>query len=48
MTCRQKELKKIPTIWVAAGADEPRQGRAFLKAGDVFSDDFIDSYSSSR
>ena len=42
-----EELKKIPTVCgiAARGARQPRQAdRAFLKAGGVFSDDFIDSY----
>ncbi len=40
-----KELKKIPTCAAAcARRSRARRDRAFLKAGDVFSDDFIDSY----
>ena len=41
-----KELKKIPTVCgsLRQALEELNKDRAFLKAGDVFDDDFIDSY----
>jgi glutamine synthetase len=41
-----KELKKIPTVCgsLREALENLSKDRAFLKAGDVFSDDFIDSY----
>ena len=47
MTCPPRELKEIPTVLrlAARGAGEPRPRPApFLKAGDVFADDFIDAF----
>jgi glutamine synthetase len=41
-----KELKKIPTVCgsLREALGNLDKDRAFLKAGEVFSDDFIDSY----
>ena len=41
-----KELKKIPTVCgsLREALSSLDKDRAFLKAGEVFSDDFIDSY----
>ena len=41
-----KELKKIPTVCgsLREALGNLDKDRAFLKAGDVFSDDFVDSY----
>jgi glutamine synthetase len=41
-----KELKKIPTVCgsLREALMNLDKDRAFLKAGDVFSDDLIDSY----
>ena len=39
-------MKKIPTVCgsLREALDNLSKDRAFLKAGDVFDDDFIDSY----
>ena len=44
--CLPKELKQIPTVCgsLRQALEELDKDRAFLKAGGVFDDDFIDSY----